>query len=481
MTDQPASVEGKDSPHPACGLPSPTGGEGNMGEAILRDVEGALGGISAPSRAEIDDILCRAGELKGLPLSDAAKLLMVEDEDALRAIYEKAAEVKSAVFGPRVVLFAPLYLSNYCSNDCLYCGFRKSNSSARRKALSPDEAVEQAKILSRKGFKRIILVAGEHPLYSGVDYLIKIAGEIYSRTDVRILHVNSAPLPVEDFRRLKSAGYGVYQCFQETYHRESYKILHPTGKKSDFQFRLSVMDRALQAGFGDVGIGPLLGLYDYRYDALAAIAHSKHLEARFGACAHTISVPRLKSAEGAEIKKAPYPVSDEEFKKIVAVYRLSVPQAGVVVSTRESARLREECLSYGASQISAGSSTEPGGYDGREKSTSQFDLSDIRPLSEMARVIAEAGLLPSLCTACYRSGRQGNNYLHVASSGKLKELCTANALLSLKEYLLDAQPEGREVIEAALNNFIGELKGALREDVVKKMEMIVKGDRDIHY
>ena len=448
---------------------------------FLRDVEDALGDAKAPSLQELDDILYRAGELKGLPLSDAAKLLMVEEEGALRAIYEKAAEVKSAVFGPRVVLFAPLYLSNYCSNDCLYCGFRKSNAIARRKALSPDEAVRQAKILTTLGFKRIILVAGEHPRYSGIDYLIKIAEEIYSRTDVRILHVNSAPVSVEDFRRLKSAGYGVYQCFQETYHRENYKVLHPTGKKADFLYRLSVMDRALEAGFGDVGIGPLLGLSDYHYDALAAIAHSKHLEAKFGACAHTISVPRLKPAEGAEIQTAPYPVSDEDFKKIVAVYRLSVPQAGVVVSTREPAKLREQCLLCGASQISAGSSTEPGGYDEREKNTSQFYLGDIRPLPEMARVIAEMGLLPSLCTACYRSGRQGSSYLHTAQSGNLNELCTANALLSLKEYLLDASPEGREIMEASLNRFLEEFKGPLKEDVKKKLDMVEKGKRDVHY
>ncbi len=450
-------------------------------ENFLRDVEDALGNAEAPSSSELDDILSLAGELKGLPLSDAARLLMAGGEDALRAICDKAAEVKSAVFGPRVVLFAPLYLSNYCSNDCLYCGFRKSNAIARRKALSPDEAVEQAKILSRLGFKRIILVAGEHPRYSGVDYLIKTAKEIYSRTDVRILHVNSAPVSVEDFRRLKSAGYGVYQCFQETYHKDSYKVLHPTGKKSDFLYRLSVMDRALEAGFGDVGIGPLLGLYDYRYDALAAIAHSKRLEAKFGACAHTISVPRLRPAEGAEVKDAPYPVSDGDFRKIVAVYRLSVPQAGVVVSTREPAKLREQCLMCGASQISAGSSTEPGGYDGREKSTSQFYLGDIRPLPEMARVIAEMGLLPSLCTACYRSGRQGSNYLRAARSGNLDELCTANALLSLKEYLLDARPEGREIMEASLNRFLDEFKGPLKEDLKRRMEMIANGERDIHY
>jgi 2-iminoacetate synthase len=450
-------------------------------EEILNDVEAALKEAKAPSRLEIDLILARAGELKGLSIRDAVALLMAEDEDTVKAIREKAAEVKEAVFGPRVVLFAPLYLSNYCSNDCLYCGFRKSNSLARRKALSPDEAVEQAKILSRMGFKRIILVAGEHPHHSGVDYLVKVAREIYARTDVRILHLNSAPVSVEDFKKIKSAGYGVYQCFQETYHRPTYKTLHPTGRKSDFLYRLSAMDRALEAGFGDVGIGPLLGLYDYHYDALAAIAHSKHLEALYGAAAHTISVPRLRPAEGAGIKDAPNPVSDEEFKKIVAVYRLSVPQAGVVISTREPAKLREECLSCGASQVSAGSSTEPGGYDKGDRSTAQFDLADHRTLNEMVRIIAEAGLLPSLCTACYRSGRQGSNFLNTASSGKLKELCTANALLSLKEYLLDVGPDGREGVEDVLRKFLDGFTGNLREDLNRKMEMIKKGKRDIHY
>jgi 2-iminoacetate synthase len=454
---------------------------------FLNEVDAALKEAKAPSRIEIDEILSRAGELKGLSIRDAAALLMAEDKEAVKAILEKAAEVKEAVFGPRVVLFAPLYLSNYCSNDCLYCGFRKSNSLARRKALSPDEAVEQAKILSKMGFKRIILVAGEHPQHSGVDYLVEVAREIYSRTDVRILHVNSAPVSVEDFRKIKSAGYGVYQCFQETYHRPTYKVLHPTGRKSDFLYRLSAMDRALEAGFGDVGIGPLLGLYDYHYDALAAIAHSKHLEANFGAAAHTISVPRLRPAEGADIKYAPYPVSDEDFKKVVAVYRLSVPQAGVVISTREPAKLREECLSCGASQISAGSSTEPGGYDGGEggaggeHSTAQFDLADHRPLKEMVKIIAEAGFLPSLCTACYRSGRQGSNFLHTASSGKLKELCTANALLSLKEYLLDVGPDGQEEVEAVLRKFLDGFTGNLREDLDRKMETVKEGKRDVHY
>ena len=333
---------------------------------------------------------------------------------------QQSRQITQQRFGKVMRLFAPLYLSNYCSNDCLYCGFRRSNVKARRKALTPDEAVEQARFLSSTGFKRLLLVAGEHPSKYGVDYLVEVAQAIYKNTDIRILHVNCAPLTVEEFRRLKAAGYGVYQCFQETYNPATYARMHPSARKSDYGFRLSAMDRALEAGFGDVGLGALLGLHDYRYDVLGVIAHSKHIEERFGAAAHTISVPRLRPAEGAPLSGAPAPVTDDEFKKIVAVYRLAVPYAGVVISTREPARLREEVLTIGASQISAGSSTEPGGYGHKDKSTAQFDVSDLRELSEMVGVIAKKGLLPSLCTSCYRSGRQGGAFLDVAASGAMK-------------------------------------------------------------
>jgi 2-iminoacetate synthase len=436
-------------------------------------------GASAPDKNRLNEILKRAKLLRGLPLEDAASLLHTEDPEHIRLISEAAGEVKEAVFGPRVVLFAPLYLSNYCGNDCLYCGFRRSNATARRKAVSPEEAVEQANILSKAGFKRIILVAGEHPLHSSIDYLVKVAEAIYSQTDIHILHINSAPLSVENFRTIKSAGYGVYQCFQETYHPETYAVMHPVGMKRDYSFRLNAMDRALEAGFGDVGIGALLGLYDYRFDALATIAHSKHLEERFGAAAHTISVPRLRYAEGAALKEPPAPVSDTDFKKIVAVYRLSVPYAGVVISTREPEAVREECLKIGASQISAGSSVEPGGYGKTEHSTAQFSLHDNRDIVEMAEVIAKAGLLPSLCTACYRNGRQGAAYHDAVISGGMHDRCTVNAVLSLKEYILDTGNKS-EALEGAVRRFTEALPDDVRPGVQKKLAGIAAGDRDVH-
>src|SRR5512143_2752834 len=408
---------------------------------ITKRAEEAIAGASRPDAARLGEILARAEGLEGLPLAESASLLLVDDPEGLGRLYEAAGRVKEAVFGPRVVLFAPLYLSNICANDCLYCGFRRSNPDAARKALTPADAVQQARILSSRGFKRLLLLAGEHPNRYGVDYLVEVAHAIYSRTDMRILHVNCAPVSVADFRRLKDAGYGVYQCFQETYDRERYAYLHPSGRKRDYEYRLSAMDRALEAGFGDVGIGALFGLSDYRYDTLATIAHSQHLEERFGAAAHTISVPRMRPAAGSALSEPPFPVDDEAFKKIVAVYRLSVPYAGVVISTREPARLRAELLDMGASQISAGSSTEPGGYDEGEHSQSQFDVSDVRSLAEMASVIARKGYLPSFCTSCYRSGRQGEDFRKVAASGAMNDFCTPNAILSLKEYILDNTEE----------------------------------------
>jgi len=442
----------------------------------------ALNGARAASGARLDEILAKAESLFPITLSEAASLLMMEDEGDLGKLFLAAGRVKEMIYGPRVVLFAPLYLSNYCSNDCLYCGFRRSNAAAKRRALSAEEAVGQAKALSATGFKRLLLVAGESAGRSGVEYLTEVARAIYAGTDMRILHVNCAPLSVDGFRKLKAAGFGVYQCFQETYHEETYRMVHPSGKKKDFQFRLSAMDRALEAGFGDVGIGALLGLYDYRFEALAVIAHSRRLEARFGAAAHTISVPRLRPAEGAELIAPPYPVSDIEFKKVVAVYRLSVPWAGVVISTREPAALRDEVLNIGASQISAGSSTEPGGYGEDEKSASQFEVDDHRGLDEMVRAIALRGLMPSLCTACYRSGRQGEEFRELAGTGGIKDFCTPNAALSLKEYALDAASEETRVLcEDAIAKALAGVEEPLKRDLIAKLERTAKGERDLHY
>jgi len=442
----------------------------------------ALAVAQVPEESALERILDKAGELKGLGLADAASLLMLEEAAMLERLYAAANTVKEAVFGPRVVLFAPLYLSSHCANDCRYCGFRRSNNKAVRRTLEVDEAVEQAVLLASRGFKRLLLVAGEHPVKNGLDYLVEMAHAIYRKTDIRILHVNCAPLEMEGFKRLKSAGYGVYQCFQETYHPQTYAAMHPAGRKRDFGFRLDAMDRALDAGFGDVGIGALLGLYDYRFDALATIAHSHHLEERYGAAAHTISVPRLRPASGWSLSGAPSPVSDDEFKKIVAVYRLAVPYAGVVVSTREPRSIREAVLEGGASQISAGSSTEPGGYGGKHESAAQFAVTDTRGLVEMMAVIAGKGLLPSLCTSCYRSGRQGAPFRELASSGAIKDFCTPNAILSLKEFVTE-NPDSDivEVLHRIIDEYSGAVAGPLRHDLQVKLNRIEKGEKDVRY
>ncbi|MBI5875020.1 MAG: [FeFe] hydrogenase H-cluster radical SAM maturase HydG, partial [Deltaproteobacteria bacterium] len=302
-------------------------------------IENILSHTTQTAVSLIDDILAEAGAAHGLSLEHAAALLSVEEPTLLQRIFKKAGEVKEKVFGKRIVLFAPLYLSNECVNNCLYCGFRKDNRDAVRKTLTIDEIIKEAKALEGMGFKRILLVSGEDPKVSGVDYLVDAVKAVYENTGIRIVHLNAPPMEIDDFRRLKDSGIGVYQAFQETYHRATYKTMHPSGQKKDYDYRLNVMDRAIEAGFEDVGIGALLGLYDYRYDALATISHSQHLYEKFGSHSHTISVPRLRPADGSPIGSAPFPVSDLEFKKIVAVYRLAVPCAGVVVSTRESAAL----------------------------------------------------------------------------------------------------------------------------------------------
>lgn len=458
-------------------------------------IEDILSDSRRPQAALIGEILedISGGAIHALTLHHAAALLNVEDPDLLQKLFQEARKVKEKVFGKRIVLFAPLYLSNECVNNCLYCGFRKDNKDAVRKTLTVAEIIAEAKALEAMGFKRVLLVSGEDPKKSGVEYLICAIDAIYKNTGIRIVHLNAPPMGGEDFRRLKHAGVGVYQAFQETYHRPTYEAMHPSGLKKDYDFRLGVMDRAIEAGFEDVGIGALLGLYDYRFDALATIAHSQYLYSKFGSHAHTISVPRLRPADGSPVGKAPFPVSDMEFKKIVAVYRLAVPCAGIVVSTRESAALRNEVIQIGASQISAGSKTEPGGYalekfkisnsKFQNKAVEQFSTNDHRGLEEMIATIAQHGLLPSLCAACYRIGRTGADFTNKTISGDMEKFCQANALLTLQEYVLDYAHNGaRELGEAVIEKGIVEVKDAgLRKEVLKKLEDIKQGKRDVYF
>lgn len=389
------------------------------------------------TKDELQHILEKATSGKELNLEDAAKLLSVEDDEMISTMKDAAFNVKEKVFGKRIVLFAPLYLSNECVNSCLYCAFQSGNKHEKRKTLSLEEALEQANFLTKKGFRRTLLVTAENKVKCGVDYIVNITRGLYEKSGLKIIHLNAAPMDIEELREIRNAGIGVFQVFQETYHEDTYRKLHIKGKKSDFNYRLTCMNRAIEAGFKDVGIGALLGLYNYKFDVLSVIEHAKFLKRHYGAYPHTISVPRFREAEGALINVAPHPVDDKTFKKIVAVYRLTVPTAGIVISTRESAELRNEILFYGASQISAESSTSPGGYTGMidEKEGSQFNLNDRRTLEEIVLMILEKGMQPSFCTACYKKGREGETFHHLAENGLIKNFCEANAYASFLEYI----------------------------------------------
>lgn len=439
-------------------------------------------GLPAPAEDEVSSVLDRAGALKGLTIDEAAVLLNTNDPRLLEEIYRKAGEVKEKVFGKRVVLFAPLYLSNFCTNGCLYCGFRTSNKEVARKALAIDEVVAEAKALEAMGFKRVLLVTGEDPRY-GLDYIIDSVKAVYRETGIRIVHVNAPPMDTEGLRELKKSGAGVYQSFQETYHGPTYEKMHPTGKKKDYQYRLDVMDRAMEAGFGDVGIGALLGLYDYRFDALSSIAHSIHLYKRYGAHAHTVSIPRLRPAESFGLKDVPYMLGDTELKKVVAAYRLAVPSAGIVASTRESAGLRAQLIHIGATQLSAASRTNPGGYARGEKTLEQFSTNDHRTLEEVIRSVVDEGMLPSLCTTCYRVGRVGHDFTEKANAGEMEKFCQANALLTIKEYLLDCLKNGsREAIENAIDAGLKDVKDpSIKKALIEKLKELENGKRDLFF
>ncbi len=416
------------------------------------------------------NILERALNLKTLSLEDAAYLLSVNTEEDLKLIQQSSLTLKRKVFGDRVVLFAPLYLSNECVNKCLYCGFQNGNTYEKRKTLTKQEALKEADFLVKRGFKRALLVTAENSNICGVDYITDVIRYLYERSGLRILHLNAAPMEIEELRAIKKEGVGVFQLFQETYHKETYERLHIKGRKKSFEYRLLAMTRAIEAGFQDVGIGALLGLYDYKFDVLACIAHSYFLKEHYGTFPHTISVPRFRYARGAVIESPPAPVDDITFKKIVAVYRLAVPTAGIVVSTREPSGLRDDILCYGASQISAESKTSPGGYTQlvKEEDASQFSLNDTRSLEEVIISILEKGFLPSFCTACYKKERVGENFHKLAEKGVIKDFCSKNALYTFYEYLDNL--ENKDAREKIIS--IGKQKKVLSEDLVFKGKLL---------
>jgi len=436
-------------------------------------------------RGRVAAVLEKARALKGLDLDDVAVLAVLRDPDLVAELFAVAKFVKEEIYGRRMVFFAPMYITNHCANECLYCAFRNSNDGLIRHALNRDEIVRETEILLAQGHKRVLLVAGEsYP--GGLDYVIDAIAAVYSvgaeGCGIRRVNANLAPLSVDDFRRLKGAGIGTYQLFQETYDREVYAAVHTKGRKANFDWRASAFDRAMEAGIDDVGMGVLFGLGDWRFETLALMQHIAHLEEKFGVGCHTISVPRLEPASGSEMAtQPPRPVSDEDFKKLVAILRLAVPYTGLIMSTRESAEMRRETYALGVSQISAGSRTNPGGYATSEEfDASQFQLGDHRSLEEVVGDIAEMGYIPSFCTACYRVGRTGEDFMALAKVGTIKEKCAPNAVGTFLEFLIDtASPETAAAGEQAIARELETMADKERKVANRLLDMVRAGKRDV--
>ena len=446
----------------------------------------ALEAAATKDEGRVREILAKARELRGLEMDEVAVLTSVSDPVLLAELFETARAVKEAIYGPRLVLFAPLYVSNLCSNDCLYCAFRVRNKELRRRALTQDEIRREVEILVDQGHKRILLVAGESYPQEGFRYILDSIATVYSvkrgNGEIRRVNVNIAPLTVDEFRELKAAGIGTYQLFQETYHRATYRRVHVGGKKRDYDWRVTAMHRAMEAGIDDVGIGVLFGLFDWRFEILALMQHVRELERAYGVGPHTISVPRLEPAVGADLShEPPMPVSDVDFRKLVAILRLAVPYTGMIMSTRETPNLRRETFALGISQISAGSRTNPGGYaEDEHLDEAQFQLGDHRPLDEVIRDVAELGYVPSFCTACYRLGRTGTDFMDLAKPGEIKRHCDPNALSTFLEYLLDyGSPATRAAGEALIARRLGTMAEPERRRTEKMLARVRAGERDV--
>lgn len=443
-----------------------------------------------PDPARVSDILAKAGECYGLELHEAAELMKVTRRDDLEVLFATAGAVKQRIYGNRVVLFAPLYVSNECTGNCLYCAYRRDNHLLQRRTLSPDEIATEVRWLIDHGYKRLLLVFGDHPK-NRVEAMVEAVQAVYStRTDhgeVRRVNVNAAPLSYEDFCKLKPAGIGTYQVFQETYHRPTYEWVHAGGPKADYDWRVTVWDRCLPAGIDDMGLGVLLGLYDWRWDVLALLDHARYLDRTYGVGPHTISVPRIEPALGAPLAaNPPAPVSDEDFLKLVAIIRLAVPYTGMILSTRESPQMRSACLRIGISQISAGSRTSPGGYTEEhpdDPDARQFELGDHRSLDQVMCDLCVEGYLPSFCTACYRSGRTGQDFMALAKPGEIHNYCLPNALLTFKEYLLDyASAQTRAEGERVIRQHLETIESAeMYEETQRRLQLLERGARDVYF
>ena len=439
-----------------------------------------------PSNEQIKEVLNRAKNREGLDYKDIAILLQAEDEKDLKEIYSLAGEIKKDIYGKRVVVFAPLYVSDYCVNNCVYCGYKRDNKFNRRR-LTMDEVAQEVKILEQMGHKRLALELGEDPVNAPIDYVLECLDTIYktqnNNGEIRRVNVNIAATTVENYKLLKEKGIGTYILFQETYHKPTYDKMHPKSLKGDYNYHLTAFDRAMEAGIDDVGAGVLFGLADPRFE-LGLMMHNAHLEEKFGVGFHTISVPRLQPANGVSLENYPHLLDDKMFKKIVAILRIAVPFTGLILSTRETPEMRKELLKYGVSQISAGSSTGVGGYKEREegKEVKQFKTNDERSPIEILKELLSDGYIPSYCTACYRKGRTGDRFMSLAKSGNIKYVCEPNALMTLLEFTLDYGDE--ELYKKSLEIIDKEVENIEREDIKsltkESMEKMKKGQRDFY-
>lgn len=439
---------------------------------------------------EVRKVIARALGKNRLSLSEVALLVNTTDPSLVEEIKEGARRLKEQVYGERIVLFAPLYVGNYCINNCKYCGFKASNKKAVRRTLSRAELVQNVKALEAQGQKRLILVFGEHPAYSA-DYIADTVRAVYKVKEgpgeIRRVNINAAPLDIPGYKKVKDAGIGTYQVFQETYHRETYEKYHLGGMKKDYNNRLTALDRAQEAGLDDVGIGVLFGLYDWRFEVLSLVRHVNHLESCYNVGPHTISFPRLQYASEYEIDDR-YLVSDEEFTKLVAVLRLAVPYTGLILTAREPEHIRREVLSFGCSQVDAGTKIELGAYAEKERrqqdpDREQFLIHDNRTLDEVISELLDKKYLPSFCTACYRLGRTGEHFMEFSVPGFIKKFCTPNAMLTLAEYLEDyAKPEtalkGWKMIEEKTKDIP---EDHIRDNLMEKIKKIKEGKRDLYY
>ena len=439
----------------------------------------------------IDGIIEKAKQLKGLSHREASVLLACENEEKIQQVYDLAEQIKKDFYGNRIVMFAPLYLSNYCVNGCLYCPYHLKNKHIPRKKLTQEEIRREVIALQDMGHKRLAIEAGEDPVNNPIEYILECINTIYSikhkNGAIRRVNVNIAATTVENYKKLHDAGIGTYILFQETYHKESYERLHPTGPKHDYAYHTEAMDRAMEGGIDDVGLGVLFGLELYKYEFAGLLMHAEHLEAVHGVGPHTISVPRVKHADDIDPDQFDNGISDDIFAKICACIRVAVPYTGMIISTRESKAVREKVIRLGVSQISGGSRTSVGGYyepEPEDESSEQFDVSDKRTLDEVVRWLMEIGYIPSFCTACYREGRTGDRFMSLCKSGQIQNCCHPNALMTLKEYLVDyASPEtrriGEELIEKELDNIPKEKVRQIARDYLTEIEK--NGKRDFRF